>query len=90
MTSPRTAWRTGRNLLGAVLRVWREKYSEVEVVETLAEGRAQSVLVRAATGAGLLVVGHHLAERPIGPRTGAVTHAVIHHVGCPVAVVPHE
>ncbi|WP_155056039.1 universal stress protein [Streptomyces blattellae] len=79
-----------QDFLSAVLRVWREKYPEVAVVETVADGRAQSVLVRAATGAGLLVVGHHLAERPIGPRTGPVTHAVIHHVGCPVAVVPHE
>ncbi|MET8454705.1 universal stress protein, partial [Streptomyces sp. NPDC005209] len=37
----------------------------------------------------LLVVGHRLAQRPIGPRTGPTTHAAIHHVDCPVAVVPH-
>ncbi|MCI3278257.1 universal stress protein [Streptomyces cylindrosporus] len=75
--------------LSAVLQVWREKHPGVEVVETVTEGRPQSVLVRAASGAGLLVVGRRTTESPTGPRTGPVTHAAIHHVGCPVAVVPH-
>ncbi|MFJ9898310.1 universal stress protein [Streptomyces sp. NPDC091280] len=75
--------------LTAVLQVWREKYPGVEVMETVTQGRPESVLVRAASGAGLLVVGRHLTERPAGPRTGPVAHAAIHHVGCPVAVVPH-
>ncbi|MDT7839892.1 universal stress protein [Streptomyces justiciae] len=74
----------------AVLQVWREKYPEVDVVETVTEGRAQSVLVRAASGASLLVVGRRVTDRPAGPRTGPVAHAAIHHVGCPVAVVPHD
>ncbi|MDF3139894.1 MULTISPECIES: universal stress protein [unclassified Streptomyces] len=76
--------------LTAVLKVWRDKYPEVEVAETVTEGRAQSVLVRASTGASLVVVGRRMTERPTGPRTGPVTHAAIHHIGCPVAVVPHE
>ncbi|MET7481683.1 universal stress protein [Streptomyces sp. NPDC005538] len=75
--------------LTAVLEVWRDKYPGVEVLETVTEGRPESVLVRAASGASLLVVGRHMTERPAGPRTGPVTHAAIHHVGCPVAVVPH-
>ncbi len=73
----------------AVLQVWREKFPEVEVVETVTAGRARSALVRAASGASLLVVGRRVTERPVGPRTGPVTHAAIQHVGCPVAVVPH-
>ncbi|MEV5957566.1 universal stress protein [Streptomyces sp. NPDC051987] len=76
--------------LKAVLRVWRDKYPDVAVLETVAEDKASTVLVRAAGGASLLVVGHRLTERPVGPRTGPVTHAAIHHVGCPVAVVPHK
>ncbi|MFE2645676.1 universal stress protein [Streptomyces nigra] len=76
--------------LTAVLSQWRDKYPEVEVAETVTEGRARSVLVRAATGASLLVVGRRMTERPAGPRIGPVTHAAIHHAGCPVAVVPHE
>ncbi|WP_329530918.1 universal stress protein [Streptomyces sp. NBC_01450] len=84
-------WR-GEEWLGflkAVLQVWRDKYPDVEVLETVVEDKASTTLVRASTGASLLVVGHRLAERPVGPRTGPVTHAAIHHVGCPVAVVPH-
>ncbi|MFI1711164.1 universal stress protein [Streptomyces griseoruber] len=77
------------SFLKAVLRPWREKYPDVEVQETVVDEKPATALVRAATGASLLVVGHRLAERPVGPRTGPVTHAAIHHVGCPVAVVPH-
>lgn len=75
--------------LKAVLQVWREKYPDVEVLETVVDDKPATALMRASTGAGLLVVGHRLAERPVGRRTGPVTHAAIHHVGCPVAVVPH-
>ncbi|MFE6828473.1 universal stress protein [Streptomyces sp. NPDC057690] len=75
--------------LKAVLQVWRDKYPDVEVLETVVDDRPTTALVRASTGASLLVVGHRVAERPVGPRTGPVTHAAIHHVGCPVAVVPH-
>jgi nucleotide-binding universal stress UspA family protein len=75
--------------LKAVLQVWRDKYPDVEVLETVVEDKASTALLRASTGVSLLVVGHRLAERSLGPRTGPVTHAVIHHVRCPVAVVPH-
>lgn len=75
--------------LSAVLKVWRDKYPDVEVVEAVSEGKATTALIGAASAASLLVVGHRLAERPVGPRTGPVTPAVIHHVGCPMAVVPH-
>jgi len=74
--------------LSAVLQVWRDKYPGVEVVETVTEGRARSVPARAASGADLLVIGRRTPGRPVGPRTGPVAHAVIHHAGCPVAVVP--
>ena len=75
--------------LKAVLQGWRDKYPDVEVLETVVEDKASTALVRASTGASLLVVGHRLTERPVGPHTGPVTHAAIHHLGCPVAVVPH-
>ncbi|MFD7402341.1 universal stress protein [Streptomyces sp. NPDC059866] len=59
-----------------------------EIIEFAAD-KPSAALVWAATGASLLVVGHRTADRPVGPRTGPVTHTAIHHVGCPVAVVPH-
>lgn len=77
------------SFLFAVLRVWRDKYRDVQVLETVVEDKPSTALVRAATGASLLVVGHRTTDRLVGPRTGPVTHAAIHHGGCPVAVVPH-
>ncbi|MGQ5637841.1 MULTISPECIES: universal stress protein [unclassified Streptomyces] len=82
--------REWQGFLHAVLAVWREKYSDTEVLETVVEGKAATVLVRAASAASLLVVGRRLSERPTVPRIGPVTHAAVHHVGCPLAVVPHE
>ncbi|MCL6735974.1 universal stress protein [Streptomyces neyagawaensis] len=77
-----------QGFLDAVLRTWCDKYPDVEVLATVVEDRPRTALVRAASGASLLVVGHRLGDPTPGPRTGPVTHAVIHHVGCPVAVVP--
>ncbi|MFA3872595.1 universal stress protein [Streptomyces sp. MMCC 100] len=76
--------------VAAVLRPWREKYPTVPVTETVSEGRAAAVLVRAAQEAGLLVVGRRGIDQQVGVHTGPVTHAALHHVGCPVAVVPHD
>ncbi|MET8248039.1 universal stress protein [Streptomyces sp. NPDC005202] len=74
----------------AALRPWCEKYPDVPVTETVVEGRAGAELVRAATGAGLVVVGRRTGSGRLGAHTGPVAHAVLHHVGCPVAVVPHD
>ncbi|MGW7386303.1 universal stress protein [Streptomyces sp. NPDC054794] len=79
-----------QGFLSAVLAVWREKYPETEVLETVVEGKASTALVRAASAASLLVVGRRLSERPTVPRIGPVTRSAVHHVGCPLAVVPHE
>ncbi|WP_445529101.1 universal stress protein [Streptomyces cyslabdanicus] len=79
-----------RGFLSTVLKVWRDKYPEIEVLETVVEGKASTVLVRAASAASLLVVGRRRSERPTVPRIGPVTHAAVHHVRCPLAVVPHE
>ncbi|MFC8431857.1 universal stress protein [Streptomyces sp. NPDC057253] len=85
-------WRAAewRDFMTAVLQPWCDKYPGVEVVETLIEGRAASPLIRAARAASLLVVGRRITQGPALARTGPVAHAVIHHAGCPVAVVPHE
>lgn len=78
-----------QGFMAAVLQTWRDKNPDTDVLETVAEGRASTALVRAASAASLLVVGHRLTDRPTLPRTGPVTHAAIQHVRCPVAVVPH-
>ncbi|MGW3498521.1 universal stress protein [Streptomyces sp. NPDC001020] len=76
--------------LSAVLQPWCDKYPDVGVAESVVADKATAALVRAAPSASLLVVGRRLTERAIGPPTGPVTHAVIRHAGCPLAVVPHE
>ncbi|WP_372351280.1 universal stress protein [Streptomyces sp. KL116D] len=75
----------------AVLRAWRDKYPDVDVRRTLTDGRPQSALLSAASGAGIVVVGRRRRHEPyIGRRTGPVAHAVLQHALCPVAVVPHD
>lgn len=69
--------------LAAVLAPWRRKFPETEVVERTVHGRAGRHLVMASTRASLLIVGRRTEH--LGP----VAHSVIHHVLCPVAVVPH-
>ncbi|WP_329331807.1 universal stress protein [Streptomyces sp. NBC_00663] len=76
--------------LRAVLGPWREKFPVVEVDELVPEGRAGLRLTLAAQDAGLLVVGRRIRPARVGTHTGPVAHAVMHHVRCPVAVVPHE
>ncbi|MGP4083889.1 universal stress protein [Streptomyces sp. KR55] len=55
------------------------------------EGRPAHVLVPAAGGAGLLVVGRRRRRAAVGlHHPGPVAHALIHHVHCPVVLVPHD
>ncbi|MGW6530379.1 universal stress protein [Streptomyces venezuelae] len=74
----------------AALRPWREKNPAAPLTATATEGNAADTPVQAARDVGLLVVGRRTTGHRIGAHTGPVTHAVQHHVGCPVAVVPHD
>ncbi|MFE7967061.1 universal stress protein [Streptomyces cellulosae] len=58
--------------------------------ETVAEGKPADALLKAASDARLLVVGHRIPGRPSLPRTGPVTHAMIQQARCPLVVVPHR
>ncbi|MFM9632600.1 MULTISPECIES: universal stress protein [Streptomyces] len=73
----------------ATLRPWCEKFPAVSVTETVSEGRAATALVRASSGASLVVVGRRTRDGHLGTHIGPVTHAALHHAGCPAAVVPH-
>ncbi|MGX5186173.1 universal stress protein [Streptomyces avermitilis] len=75
--------------LSQVLRPWREKFPGVEVADVIALESPAKAVVRAADGAGLLVVGRR-KHRPLAPRVGPVAQAAAHHARCPVAVVPHD
>ncbi|MFJ2651828.1 universal stress protein [Streptomyces sp. NPDC087420] len=75
--------------LAAVLRPWQEKYPEVPVTADAVMDPAADRLVKAASGAALLVLGRQERTSRLGARLGHVAHSVIAHAACPVAVVPH-
>ncbi|WP_371525975.1 universal stress protein [Streptomyces sp. NBC_01283] len=74
--------------LDALVQPWRAKYPRTAVTTAALQGRAQSLLLHAASDAGLLVLGR--SDRPrSGPFTGPMIHAALHHARCPMVVVPH-
>ncbi|MEV8033410.1 universal stress protein [Streptomyces sp. NPDC086182] len=76
--------------LADVLRPWREKFPCVTVHEQAVVGGAGRHLVDASRNADLVVIGRRNRQSPVGPHTGPVTQAVLHHSAAPVAVVPHD
>ncbi|MEV0980126.1 universal stress protein [Streptomyces sp. NPDC049915] len=79
-----------RQALTDALEPWRERFPHVPVVEHVEIGSAGQVLLSvAADHAQLLVVGRRAHRTAVGARIGSVAHGVLHHAGCPVAVVPH-
>lgn len=76
--------------LTEVLRPWRQKYPDVEVIEECRFGSPAPHLVDASAGASLVVVGRRVRRSHFGNHIGHVTHAVLHHSAAPVAVVAHS
>ncbi|WP_406186373.1 universal stress protein [Streptomyces sp. NBC_01006] len=79
-----------QKLLSDALRPWREKFPSVEVADSIGLESPTKAVVRAAEGAGLLVVGRRMHRPALAPPLGAVATAAIHHARCPVAVIPHD
>ncbi|MFJ9445694.1 universal stress protein [Kitasatospora sp. NPDC101235] len=78
-----------RTLFAERLDPWRERHPEVPVTADLVQGSPSAALVDAASEARLLVVGRRIRRTLLGVHLGPVAHAAIHHVRCPVALVPH-
>lgn len=66
---------------------WREKYPHVETETRLIMRTPRHALLEAAAEAGLLVVGDRGLGGVTGLRLGSVSHAVLLHAPCSVAVV---
>jgi nucleotide-binding universal stress UspA family protein len=79
-------------LLAERLAGWGEKYPDVEVRRVVVRDRPAHGLIQQATGnkAQLVVVGSHGRGSAAGLVLGSVSHAVLHHAPCPVAVVRPE
>ncbi|MGA4797597.1 universal stress protein [Streptomyces lavendulocolor] len=76
--------------LTEALLPWRQKFPSVPVTALCRLGRPARDLVDASQDAGLVVVGRRRRRARLGAHLGSVTHAVLHHCGSPVAVVPHD
>ncbi|GAA1222083.1 universal stress protein [Kitasatospora nipponensis] len=79
-----------RQALEEAVMPWLGRYPDLPAATALLRGQAGLTLVEAAVTAELLVIGARHRRSPVGAHLGPVAHAVIHHVGCPVAVVPYH
>ncbi|RSM44820.1 universal stress protein [Amycolatopsis balhimycina DSM 5908] len=77
-------------LLAEWLAGWSEKYPDVVVQRVVVRDRPAHAVIEQATAAAarLVVVGSH--GRTGVTARGSVSHAVLHHAPCPVAVVRPE
>ncbi|MFI2368053.1 universal stress protein [Streptomyces sp. NPDC018833] len=78
-----------REVLADILKPWRDKFPQVEVIEHFEIGSASEILLSNIGRANLVVVGRRTHEAGLR-RLGPVTHALLHHATTPVAVVPHD
>ncbi|TAK68838.1 MAG: universal stress protein [Actinomycetota bacterium] len=74
-------------LTAEVLAGWREQFPDVEVEQRLVQSSAAGAIVDASADAGLVVVGSRGRGGFLGLVLGSVSHSVLHHAKCPVAVV---
>lgn len=74
--------------LGEALAPWRDKYPDVEIVTEVVHGRPVRILSGASARADLLVVGTRGRGGFTGLLLGSVSHGMLHHAHCPLAVVP--
>ncbi|MFJ4483827.1 universal stress protein [Streptomyces longwoodensis] len=75
--------------LSDAVRAWSEKYPQVAARSDVVLLHPAEALLNTSRTADLLVVGRRTDVRAAEGRLGPVTHAVLHHARCPVAVVPH-
>ncbi|WP_329536306.1 universal stress protein [Streptomyces sp. NBC_01450] len=74
-------------LLYEALAGHREKYPDVVVEHRVVHGRTREALIEASRSAQLVVVGARGRGGFAGLLLGSVSHALLHHAHCPVAVV---
>lgn len=76
--------------LEQILAPWRQRYPSVTVRTEIVKGRPAQALVERSAGARLLVVGSHHHNAAHRALMGSISHAMLYHAHCPVAVVPAD
>ncbi len=77
-------------LTAEALAGWQEKYPDVVVEQRIIRDAPDQALVEASEHAALVAVGSRGRGGFLGLLLGSVSHTLIHHARCPVAVVrPH-
>lgn len=75
-------------VLAEALAGWQEQFPGVVVQRGLPLGGSRKALIEASDSAQLVVVGSRGRGGFTGLLLGSVSHAVLHHAACPVALVP--
>ncbi len=84
---PDTEQTAQAKILADALAHWAQRYPSVPAHANVVPGRTAPVLVNASGKAPLLVLGARGHGGLPGRRLGSVSHAVLHHADCPVAIV---
>ncbi|MET8247670.1 universal stress protein [Streptomyces sp. NPDC005202] len=77
-------------LLDALLRDAMADHPAVRVRRTTVEGPAHKVLADRSAAADLVIVGTRRRVGHFGLQLGRVSHTLLHHAQCPVAIVPER
>lgn len=77
-------------LLDAVLGEAIAEHPRVRMHRTTIEGPAGKILVDRSAAADLVVIGARPRTGRFGLQLGRVSHTLLHHAQCPVAVVPQR
>lgn len=75
-------------VLAESLAGWRERHPDVHVDARTVRGHPVRVLDAQASDALVVVVGRRATRNRVIGLLGSVSHGLLHHARCPVAVVP--
>ncbi len=75
-------------LLCQAITKWHEQFPDLLVQRQVRWAAPAQTLITASTTAQLIVVGRRGSGGFHELRLGSITHALLHHAACPVAVVP--
>lgn len=76
--------------LERLLAPWHAGYPGVEALREVVAGPVAETLLQAGRAADLVAVGRRRLHVPAPGHIGPVAHGIVHHAGCPIAVISHD